>query len=217
MKMHKGGTCNAKGTDRPACRYWILACQRNIGVCAGTDDLLGGMGSGELPAGTRQRVRERKPASRSPSRPRRGRTSRPRPSPNSTPRATPTTWSSATRSGSAPASDGGHYVDLTDFFNKHKLTEVMAPATVKYYAEYPGNSGKYWSIPARGRRGRLVLSQGLVRRSEGNGSLQGQVRLRPRRAEGLEGSCATSPSSSIVPTRSATASPSTPTIPMTRW
>jgi multiple sugar transport system substrate-binding protein len=26
----------------------------------------------------------------------------------------------------------------------------MAPATVKYYAEYPGNSGKYWAIPLEG-------------------------------------------------------------------
>src|SRR5215207_8981326 len=42
------------------------------------------------------------------------------------------------------ASEAGHYVDLTDFFNKHKLTETMAPATVKYYSEYPSNSGKYW-------------------------------------------------------------------------
>jgi multiple sugar transport system substrate-binding protein len=48
------------------------------------------------------------------------------------------------------ASEGGHYVDLTDFFNKHKLGEIMAPATVKYYAEYPGNSGKYWAVPAEG-------------------------------------------------------------------
>src|SRR6185369_12351008 len=37
-------------------------------------------------------------------------------------------------------STGGHYVDLTDFFNKHKVAETMAPATVKGYAEYPGNS-----------------------------------------------------------------------------
>ncbi|TIU62196.1 MAG: carbohydrate ABC transporter substrate-binding protein, partial [Mesorhizobium sp.] len=44
----------------------------------------------------------------------------------------------------------GHYVDLTDFFNKHKLGDVMAPATVKYYAEYPGGSGKYWAIPLEG-------------------------------------------------------------------
>ncbi|MBN9016894.1 MAG: extracellular solute-binding protein [Rhizobiales bacterium] len=47
-------------------------------------------------------------------------------------------------------STGGHYVDLTDFFNEHKLAEVMAPATVKYYAEYPANSGKYWAIPLEG-------------------------------------------------------------------
>ena len=44
----------------------------------------------------------------------------------------------------------GHYVDLTDFFNKHKLNDVMAPATIKYYAEYPGGSGKYWAIPLEG-------------------------------------------------------------------
>ena len=48
------------------------------------------------------------------------------------------------------ASEAGHYVDLTDFFNKHKLNETMAPATVKYYSEYPANSGKYWSVPAEG-------------------------------------------------------------------
>ncbi|XDA99086.1 extracellular solute-binding protein [Sulfitobacter sp. LCG007] len=48
------------------------------------------------------------------------------------------------------ASEGGHYVDLTDFFEEHDLGNVMAPATVKYYAEYPGNSGKYWAIPAEG-------------------------------------------------------------------
>jgi multiple sugar transport system substrate-binding protein len=48
------------------------------------------------------------------------------------------------------ASEAGHYVDLTEFFTKHNLNEVMAPATVKYYAEYPANSKKYWSIPAEG-------------------------------------------------------------------
>jgi multiple sugar transport system substrate-binding protein len=48
------------------------------------------------------------------------------------------------------ASTGGHYVELTDFFAKHNLKEVMAPATVKYYAEYPGNSGKFWAVPAEG-------------------------------------------------------------------
>jgi multiple sugar transport system substrate-binding protein len=48
------------------------------------------------------------------------------------------------------ASEAGHYVDLTDFFKQHNLTEVMAPATVKYYSEYPASSGKYWSVPAEG-------------------------------------------------------------------
>src|SRR4029078_3583083 len=47
-------------------------------------------------------------------------------------------------------STAGHYVDLTDFFKKHGVGELMAPATVKYYAEYPGNSGKYWAIPLEG-------------------------------------------------------------------
>ncbi|MBX3570229.1 MAG: extracellular solute-binding protein [Rhizobiaceae bacterium] len=48
------------------------------------------------------------------------------------------------------ASEAGHYVDLSEFFAKHKLAETMAPATVKYYAEYPAASGKYWSVPAEG-------------------------------------------------------------------
>lgn len=48
------------------------------------------------------------------------------------------------------ASEAGHYVDLTQFFNENGVGEIMAPATVKYYAEYPGNSGKYWAIPAEG-------------------------------------------------------------------
>jgi len=47
-------------------------------------------------------------------------------------------------------STGGHYVDLTDFFKKNKVGELMAPATVQGYAEYPGGSGKYWAIPLEG-------------------------------------------------------------------
>ena len=129
----------------------------------------------------------------------------------------PTTWSSATRSGSARARPAGHYVDLTDFFAKHDVAKLMAPATVEYYAEYPKGSKKYWADPARGRRRRLGLSQGLVRGPQGDGGLQGQVRLRPRPCRRPTRSCATSPSSSIVPTRSSTASRSTPTTPMTRW
>jgi multiple sugar transport system substrate-binding protein len=48
------------------------------------------------------------------------------------------------------ASEAGHYVDLSDFFKKHNLTETMAPATIKYYSEYPQASGKYWSVPTEG-------------------------------------------------------------------
>jgi multiple sugar transport system substrate-binding protein len=48
------------------------------------------------------------------------------------------------------ASEAGHYVDLTEFFAEHNLGEIMAPATVTYYAEYPGNSGKFWAVPAEG-------------------------------------------------------------------
>jgi multiple sugar transport system substrate-binding protein len=48
------------------------------------------------------------------------------------------------------ASEAGHYVDLTQFVNDNKVLDLMAPATMKFYAEYPGNSGKYWSIPAEG-------------------------------------------------------------------
>jgi multiple sugar transport system substrate-binding protein len=45
---------------------------------------------------------------------------------------------------------GGHYVDLTDFFAEHKVAELMAPATVTYYAEYPKGGGQYWAIPLEG-------------------------------------------------------------------
>jgi multiple sugar transport system substrate-binding protein len=48
------------------------------------------------------------------------------------------------------ASTAGHYVDLTDFVQENNVLELMAPATMQFYAEYPGNSGKYWSIPAEG-------------------------------------------------------------------
>jgi multiple sugar transport system substrate-binding protein len=47
-------------------------------------------------------------------------------------------------------STGGHYVELTDFVAANKLTEVMAPATMKWYSEYPAASGRYWSVPLEG-------------------------------------------------------------------
>ena len=47
-------------------------------------------------------------------------------------------------------STGGHYVDLTDFFAEHGVAEIMAPATVEAYAEYPKGSKKYWAVPVEG-------------------------------------------------------------------
>ncbi|WEX74797.1 extracellular solute-binding protein [Sinorhizobium numidicum] len=47
-------------------------------------------------------------------------------------------------------STGGHYVELTEFVAKHDVAKLMAPAAVKFYAEYPGNSGRYWAIPLQG-------------------------------------------------------------------
>ena len=47
-------------------------------------------------------------------------------------------------------SSNGHYVDLTGFFKEHKLNDVMLPATVAGYAEYPPKSGKYWAVPLEG-------------------------------------------------------------------
>ncbi len=44
----------------------------------------------------------------------------------------------------------GHYVELTDFVTQHNLTTAMAPATMKYYSEYPGGSGHYWAVPLEG-------------------------------------------------------------------
>jgi multiple sugar transport system substrate-binding protein len=47
-------------------------------------------------------------------------------------------------------STGGHYVDLTDFFAEHGVADIMAPATVEAYAEYPKGSKQYWAVPAEG-------------------------------------------------------------------
>ena len=47
-------------------------------------------------------------------------------------------------------STGGHYVDLTDFFEKYDVAKSMAAATVAGYAEYPPGSKKYWAIPLEG-------------------------------------------------------------------
>src|SRR4051812_21357870 len=66
------------------------------------------------------------------------------------------------------ASTGGHYVELTDFIAKHEVANLMVPATLKFYAEYPVNSGRYWAIPLEGDAIGWAYPQRLVRRSDGD-------------------------------------------------
>jgi multiple sugar transport system substrate-binding protein len=47
-------------------------------------------------------------------------------------------------------SQGGHYMDLTEWFVKNGVDKSMAPATVESYAEYPKGSSKYWAVPTEG-------------------------------------------------------------------
>jgi multiple sugar transport system substrate-binding protein len=47
-------------------------------------------------------------------------------------------------------SQGGHYLDLTQWIKDHGVLESMAPATMTAYSEYPKGSGQYWAIPAEG-------------------------------------------------------------------
>jgi multiple sugar transport system substrate-binding protein len=45
------------------------------------------------------------------------------------------------------AATQGHYIELTDFVDKHRLKEKMAPPTMTYLSEYPKGSGRYWAVP----------------------------------------------------------------------
>ena len=44
----------------------------------------------------------------------------------------------------------GHYVDLTDFMVENGIIDTVTPATLKYYGEFPANSGRYWAYPTEG-------------------------------------------------------------------
>ncbi len=44
----------------------------------------------------------------------------------------------------------GHYVDMTDFMVSNGIDKTVTPATLKYYGEYPADSGKYWGYPTEG-------------------------------------------------------------------
>ena len=44
----------------------------------------------------------------------------------------------------------GLYLDLTDFMKTNGIDKSVTPATLKYYGEYPANSGKYYGYPTEG-------------------------------------------------------------------
>jgi multiple sugar transport system substrate-binding protein len=44
----------------------------------------------------------------------------------------------------------GHYVDMTDFLVSNGLKDSVTEATLKYYGEYPPDSGKYYAYPTEG-------------------------------------------------------------------
>jgi len=43
-----------------------------------------------------------------------------------------------------------YYVEMTDFLKSNGIDKTVTPATLKYYAEYPAGSGKYWGYPLEG-------------------------------------------------------------------
>lgn len=44
----------------------------------------------------------------------------------------------------------GHYMELTDFMKSNGIDQTVTPATLKYYGEFPANSGRYWAYPTEG-------------------------------------------------------------------
>jgi multiple sugar transport system substrate-binding protein len=44
----------------------------------------------------------------------------------------------------------GQYLDLTNFMKSNNLVNTVTAATMKFYGEYPANSGKYWAYPTEG-------------------------------------------------------------------
>jgi multiple sugar transport system substrate-binding protein len=44
----------------------------------------------------------------------------------------------------------GHYMELTDFMKSNGIDQTVTAATLKYYGEFPANSGRYWAFPTEG-------------------------------------------------------------------
>ena len=84
------------------------------------------------------------------------------------------------------ASTGGHYVDLTEWYAKHGVKDIMTPATVTYYAEYPKGSGTYWSVPLEGDANGWAYRKDWFEDPAEMAALQGEVRLRSGCSSGLQ-------------------------------
>lgn len=44
----------------------------------------------------------------------------------------------------------GHYMELTDFMKSNGIDQTVTPATLKFYGEFPANSGRYYAYPTEG-------------------------------------------------------------------
>ena len=44
----------------------------------------------------------------------------------------------------------GHYIELTKWIKKQRIDESMAKIAMKWFSEYPQESGRYWSVPLNG-------------------------------------------------------------------
>lgn len=48
------------------------------------------------------------------------------------------------------AVEQGHYLELTDFFVENGIQDTVTPATLRFYGEYPADSGRFWAYPTEG-------------------------------------------------------------------
>ena len=74
-------------------------------------------------------------------------------------------------------STSGHYVELTEFVRQHKLGVSDGSGRDEILCRISGDSGKYWAIPLEGDAIGWAYRKDWFEDPEGNGSVQGQVRL----------------------------------------
>jgi multiple sugar transport system substrate-binding protein len=77
------------------------------------------------------------------------------------------------------ASEAGHYVDLTEFFNKQQGWRDHGPGHGQVLRRIPRQFGKYWAIPAEGDAVGWSYRKDWFEDPAEMAGLQGEVRLRP--------------------------------------